>query len=60
LLAREALRLPEVWLLNEAQINRIEPCFPLSHGIPRVDDSRIVGGIIFVNRNGLRWPVTAR
>lgn len=29
--------------------------FPLSHGIQRVDDRRIVSGIIFVIRNGLRW-----
>ena len=45
----------ELWLLSEAQMRRIEPFFPLSHGIPRVDDRRIVSGIIFVIRNGLRW-----
>ncbi len=45
----------DVWLLSEAQMRRIEPYFPLSHGIPRVDDRRIVSGIIFVIRNGLRW-----
>ena len=45
----------ELWLLSEAQMRRIEPYFPLSHGIPRVDDRRIVSGIIFVIRNGLRW-----
>lgn len=44
-----------LWLLSEAQMRRIEPYFPLSHGIPRVDDRRIVSGIIFVIRNGLRW-----
>jgi putative transposase len=49
------LLLSEVWLLSEAQMRRIEPYFPLSHGIPRVDDRRIVSGIIFVIRNGLRW-----
>jgi transposase len=49
------LLLPEVWMLSEAQMRRIEPYFPLSHGIPRVDDRRIVSGIIFVIRNGLRW-----
>jgi len=47
--------LSEVWLLSEAQMRRIEPYFPLPHGIPRVDDRRIVSGIIFVIRNGLRW-----
>ena len=45
----------ELWLLSEAQMRRIEPYFPLSHGIARVDDRRIVSGIIFVIRNGLRW-----
>jgi putative transposase len=43
-----------IWL-SEAQIRRIERYFPLSHGVPRVDDRRIVSGIIFVIRNGLRW-----
>jgi putative transposase len=47
--------LSEIWMLSEAQMRRIEPYFPLSHGIPRVDDRRIVSGIIFVIRNGLRW-----
>jgi putative transposase len=47
--------LSEVWLLSEAQMRRIEPYFPLSHGIPRVDDRPIVSGIIFVIRNGLCW-----
>ena len=42
-------------LLSEAQMRRIEPYFPLSHGVPRVDDRRIISGIIFVIRNGLRW-----
>jgi putative transposase len=43
-----------IWL-TQAQMRRIEPYFPLSHGVPRVDDRRIVSGIIFVIRNGLRW-----
>lgn len=36
-------------------MRRIAPYFPLSRGIPRVDDRRIIPGIIFVIRNGLRW-----
>ena len=43
-----------IWL-SEAQMRRIEPHFPLSNGVPRVDDRRIISGIIFVIRNGLRW-----
>lgn len=34
---------------------RLEPCFPRSHGRQRIDDRRVLSGIIFVNRNGLRW-----
>ena len=41
------------YLLSEAQMRRIEPFFPLSHGIPRVDDRLIVSAIIFVIKNGL-------
>ncbi len=42
------------WLTHE-QMARLEPYFPKSHGRPRVDDRRVLSGIIFVNRNGLRW-----
>ncbi|WP_156418157.1 IS5 family transposase [Aureimonas sp. AU4] len=42
------------WLTNE-QMERLRPFFPRSHGRPRVDDRRVLSGIIFVNRNGLRW-----
>ena len=34
---------------------RLRPFFPKSHGKPRVDDRRVLSGIIFINRNGLRW-----
>ena len=33
---------------------RLEPGFPKSHGKPRVDGRRVLSGIIFINRNGLR------
>jgi transposase len=42
-------------LLPEAQMRQIEPYFPLSHGVPGVDDRRVISGIVFVIRNGLRW-----
>ena len=44
----------QFWL-TEAQVERLKPFFPLSHGVPRVDDRRVLSGIIFINRNGLRW-----
>ena len=42
-------------LLTLAQLRRMAPHFPLSHGVPRVDDRRVVSGIIYVIRNGLQW-----
>ena len=43
-----------IWL-SDTQMARISPYSPLSHGIARVDDRRVLSGIIFVIRNGLRW-----
>ena|SRR6516162_5432527 len=45
----------DLFLLTEAQMRWIEVYFPLSHGIARVDDRRIVSAIVFVIKNGLRW-----
>jgi putative transposase len=47
--------MPDLFLLTAAQMRRIRPHFPLSHGVPRVDERRVVSGIVFVIRNGLRW-----
>jgi len=43
------------FLLSEAQMRQIEPFFPLSHGIPRFDNRRIVSAIIYVIKHGLMW-----
>ncbi len=45
----------DLFWLSKAQMRRIEPFFPLSHGVPRVDDRKVVSGIVFVIKNGLRW-----
>ena len=37
-----------LFLLSEAQIARIAPHFPLVHSVPRVDDWRVVSGIVHV------------
>ena len=39
--------------LTEAQMARLEPFFPKSHGKPRVDDRPVLSDIIFINHNGL-------
>ncbi|GAD09100.1 transposase and inactivated derivatives [Gluconobacter frateurii NBRC 103465] len=36
-------------------MDRLRPFFPKSHGRVRVDDCRVLSGIIFVNATGLRW-----
>lgn len=54
----------DLFLLSERQMARISPFFPLSHGVPRVDDRRVVSGIVYVIRHGLQlegraqglWP----
>ena len=45
----------DLFLLSERQMARIAPHFPLSHGVPRVDDRRVVSGIVYVLRYGLQW-----
>ena len=45
----------DLYWLTEEQMARLRPYFPKSHGKPRVDDRRVLSGIVFVNRNGLRW-----
>ena len=44
-----------LFLLSERQMARIAPFFPLAHGVPRVDDTRVVSGIIYVIKHGLQW-----
>lgn len=45
----------DLFMLTDAQMERLAPFFPKSRGCPRVDDRRVLSGIVFVNRNGLRW-----
>jgi transposase len=44
-----------LFLLSERQMARIAPHFPLAHGVPRVDDRRVVSGIVYVIKHGLQW-----
>lgn len=45
----------DLYWLSDEQMARLELYFPKIHGKPRVDDRRVLSGIVFVNRNGLRW-----
>ena len=44
----------QFWLTRE-QMERLWPPFPRARGKPRVDDRRVLSGILHVLRNGLRW-----
>ena len=44
----------QFWLTHE-QVERLRPHFPKVRGKPRVDDRRVLSGILHVLRNGLRW-----
>ena len=52
---KRAVSPSDLFWLTETQMMRLEPYLPKCHGKPRVDDRRVLGGTIFVNRNGLRW-----
>ncbi len=45
----------DYFYLSERQLDRIRPYFPKPHGVPRVDDMRVISGIIHVLRRGLQW-----
>ena len=43
-----------LFLLSERRWRGFLLNFPLSHGVPRVDDRRVVSRIVYVIRNGLQ------
>ena len=45
----------DLFLLTFGQMSKIEPFFPKSHGVARVDDRRVIPGIIYVLKHGLQW-----
>ena len=45
----------DLYYLTEQQLKVIKPYFPLSHGIPRVDDLRVISGIIHVLKPRFQW-----
>ena len=44
----------QFWLTRE-QVERLRLHFPKARGKPRVDDRRVLSGILHVLRNGSRW-----
>lgn len=49
-----------LFLLSERQMARLSRHFPLSHEVVRVDDRRVVSGIVYVISNGLQWKYAPR
>ena len=42
--------------LSEEQFRRLRPLLPNKvRGVPRVDDRRVISGIVHVLRSGCRW-----
>ena len=50
----------QLFYLSSEQLERIKPFFPLSHGVSRVDDLRVLSGIIYVIKHGLQWKGAPR
>lgn len=46
--------MPELFLLPPDQMSNIERFFPNAHGIPRVDDRRVISGTVHIMKNGLQ------
>ena len=44
----------QFWLSDE-QAERLRPHFPKPRGKPRVDNRRVLSGILHILRNGLCW-----
>nr|VFJ69001.1 MAG: Putative transposase of IS4/5 family (DUF4096) [Candidatus Kentron sp. FW] len=45
----------ELFQLTKTQLRKIELYFPVSRDVPRVDDLRVISGIIHVLKRGLQW-----
>jgi transposase len=54
-LLKQSIFMDNLFWLTDAQMAKLKPFFPKSHVKPRVDDRRVLSGIIFINRNGLGW-----
>jgi transposase len=46
----------ELFWLSDRQVARLRPLLPTdTRGVPRVDDRRVISGIVHVLRSGCRW-----
>ena len=49
-----------LFYLSPEQLEVIRPYFPRSHGVARVDDLKVMSGIIYVIKHGLQWKDAPR
>ena len=42
-------------LLSETRMAKISPYFPKPHGVQRVDDRKVISGIVYVLKTGWQW-----
>jgi transposase len=54
-MAAGGLSMSHLYWLKHEHLKRIQHLFPKPRGVARVDDRRVLSGIIHVIRNGLRW-----
>ena len=54
-LGQQEVAMSELPMLPTEQFEKIKRHFPYPNGVPRVDDLRVISGIIYVIKNGLRW-----
>lgn len=45
----------DLFYLSDEQFETIKRYFPYPNGVPRVDDRRVISGIIHVLKHGLKW-----
>lgn len=45
----------ELYWMSVEQYGKIKRYLPYSHGVKRVDDIRVLSGIIFVLKRGMQW-----
>jgi transposase len=51
----------DLFWLREAQMRRLAPLLPTdTRGKPRVDDRRVMSGIVHVLRSGCPWETSAK
>ncbi len=45
----------DLFYLSHEQFEKIKRYFPYPNGVKRVDDLRVISGIIYVLKHGLKW-----